>query len=419
MNLFRSVLFLFFGIIIGSIISSYTSAWDFFIKNLPQNTKNNIFTSTKIQEAQKLIQDKYYKFSEKPVLDIENGMLTALVESLWDKHSSYFPPKEAKEFIEVLSGDFEGIGAVIDEHVRGIIIRKVFQDSPAKKAWLQDGDIITKVDSESVVWLTSEEAVKKIRWPKWSTVTIEYLRWDMIDSQKVIITRDTIVIPSTSERMFTGALSDVWYIEVSYFGERTTEEFEASLKNLTASWTKAIILDLRNNGWGYLDTAVNLLSYFLPANTLAVTTKETDPTKNLPLYTHTTSITDTKIPLIMLVNNLSASATEIMAGAFQDYKRAIIVGEKTYGKWSVQEPFLMSDGSMLKITIAKWYTPKDKNIDHDGITPDILIPIFERDFASRYDRQLEYTKEIIDTLLSSNMTYDALITEIKSKDFTK
>lgn len=419
MNVFRPYIFIFLGVIIWSIFSSYASVSNFFIKNTPQKIGDDIFTSIKIQEAQKLIQEKYYKFSEKPALDIENAMLTALVESLGDKHSSYFPPKEAKEFIEVLSGDFEGIGAVIDEHIRGIIIRKVFPDSPAKKSWLQDGDIITKVDTESVVWLTSEEAVKKIRGPKASQVVIEYIRWENKDPQNVTVIRDTIVIPSTSERMFTGSLSNVGYIEVAYFGERTTEEFETSLKNLNASWAKAIVLDLRNNGWGYLDTAVNLLSYFLPDNTLTVTTKETDPTKNLPLYTHKTTSTNTEIPLIMLVNNLSASATEIMAGAFQDYKRAIIVGEKTYGKWSVQEPFLMSDGSMMKITIAKWYTPKDKNIDHDGITPDILIPIFERDFTARYDRQLEYTKEIIDRLLSSNINHDTLIEEMKSKDFTK
>lgn len=151
---FRAYIFLCLGIILGVIFSmSFTESLSYTYPDSRKTNQNSgtIFTSKKIQEAQKLIQEKYYKFSEKSAVDIENAMLTSLVESLGDKHSTYFPPQEAKEFVEVLSGDFEGIGAVIDEHPKGIIIRKVFQDSPAKKSGLQDGDIITKVDTESVV----------------------------------------------------------------------------------------------------------------------------------------------------------------------------------------------------------------------------------------------------------------------------
>jgi carboxyl-terminal processing protease len=121
----------------------------------------------------------------------------------------------------------------------------------------------------------------------------------------------------------------------------------------------------------------------------------------------------------MLVNNLSASATEIVAWALQDHKRAIIIGEQTYGKWSVQEPFVLEDGSILKLTIAKWYTPKDKNIDKNGITPDVTIPLFDRDFVARYDRQLENAKKIIDSMLSTNNSRESIIEELKKKDFTQ
>ena len=380
---------------------------------------SSLFTSQKIRSVEKTIQDKYYHFSQKSKEDIENAMIWSLVESLWDRHSSYFPPKEAKEFSEVLNGNFEGIGAVIDEHMKGIVIRKVFDTSPAKKSWLEDGDIILKVGNDSMLGMRADEAVKKIKWPKGSKVQITYIRWENAIPNTIEITRDTINIPSTQERMFTWAFLDIGYIEVAFFWERTPEEFQKSLQKITASWAKAVVLDFRNNGWWYLDAAVDILSLLLPDHTLAVTTKENDPQKTESLYTKSNIHTNTSIPIIMIINNLSASATEIVAWALQDHKRAIIIGEQSYGKWSVQEPFILKDGSILKLTIAKWYTPEDKNIDNNGITPDILIPLFDRDFTARYDRQVENAKMILNTSLSTNMGREKVIEEMKKKDFTQ
>lgn len=407
-------------LILGLWLWFMVGSWWVVIKPPMKSTSwSSIFTSEKIKNVEKTIQDEYYHFSQKPKEDIENAMITSLVESLGDKHSSYFPPKEAKEFSEVLNGNFEGIWAVIDEHIKGIIIRKVLDASPAKKAWLLDGDILLKVWNESMLGMKADDAVKKIKWPKGSKVQLTYLRWESLDPSIIEITRDTIIIPSTQERMFTWAFLDIGYIEVAFFWERTQNEFQKSFQKLTASWAKAIVLDFRNNGWGYLDAAVDILSLLLPNNTLAVTTKENDPNKTESLYTKANIYTNTSIPIVMLVNNLSASATEIVAWALQDHKRAIIIWEKTYGKWSVQEPFVLKDGSILKLTIAKWYTPQDKNIDTDGITPDILIPLFDRDFIARYDRQWENAKIIANTLLSTNNTRDTVIAEMKKKDFTQ
>lgn len=419
MNIYYKYIYisiLFWGILFGFTLGT---SWTFQKNRIENQSGSSIFTSEKISNVQKTIQDEYYHFSEKSKTDIENAMITSLVESLGDKHSSYFPPKEAKEFSEVLNGNFEGIWAVIDEHVKWIIIRKVLNASPAKKAWLQDGDIILKVWEESMLGMRADEAVKKIKWPKGSKIQLTYLRWESTIPNTIEITRDTIIIPSTQERMFTWAFLDIGYIEVAFFGERTPQEFQKSFQNLTASWAKAIVLDFRNNGWWYLDAAVDILSLLLPDHTLAVTTKENDPKKTESLYTKTNSHTNTSIPLVMIVNNLSASATEIVAWALQDHKRAIIIGEQSYWKWSVQEPFVLKDWSILKLTIAKWYTPHDKNIDKDGITPDILIPLFDRDFTARYDRQSENAKNIASTLLSTNSTRDTVIEEMKKKDFTQ
>lgn len=377
----------------------------------------DIFNSKKIEQAKKIIKDEYYHFNDKSKQEIEDGMLTSIVESLGDKHSTYFNPKDAKEFAEVLKGDFEGIGAVIDQHMKGIIIRKVFDTSPAKKAWLQDGDIIVKVGADSMVWVPTEEAVKKIRWPKWSKVLVSYVRWQS-ELKTVEITRDTILIPSVQGTILSW--STTGYIEVSFFWENTSGEFQKELKSVTKSWATSLILDFRDNGGGFLDTAVDILSYFFPENTLVVRTRQNDPKLTEELKTHKVEeILDQKIPVVMLINNLSASATEIVAWALQDYHRAVIVGEKSYGKWSVQEPFLLDDGSILKITIGRWYTPKDQNIDKNGITPDIWVPLFEADYIWRNDRQLNSAKDIIKMFEASGATYDTVVVEAKGKDYLK
>ncbi len=404
-----------FGGILGIFL--YVIYEESFIKKWEEN--NEIFSSSKIESVQNIIKDEYYHFSEKTKEEIENGMITALVESLGDKHSSYFAPKEAREFAEVLRWDFEGIGAVIDEHIRGIIIRKVFDDSPAKKSWLQSGDIILKVGTDSMLGMTAEEAVKKIRWPKWSKAQILYSRWEDNKESSIEVTRSTIIIPSTQERMLTGTLGDIGYVEVAFFGEKTPDEFAKSLQNITASGAKAVILDFRNNGGGYVDAAVDILWLLLPDDSLAVTTRENEPKNTLTLRTKESLRTNTDIPIVMLINNLSASATEIVAWALQDYERAIIIGEKSYGKGSVQLPFVLKDGSILKLTIGRWYTPKDQNIDKNGIRPDISIPLFERDFEKRYDRQLEYSKDVIKMMLEWTLKRGEIIQKMKLQDFTK
>jgi carboxyl-terminal processing protease len=403
-----------FGVLLGIFFASFIFSYDGWGWSA-QDKEEDIFSSKKVEEVKELIKANYYQFSEKSKKDIEDGLLTGLVESLWDKHSSYFNPKEAKEFEEMLTWDFEGIWAVIDEHLRGIFIRKVLGNSPAKKAWLEDGDIITKVAWESMIWVSVEDAVKKIRWPKWSEVTLTYVRDE--DENIVTIMRDKVVIPSVDGKMLSG--STVGYVEVAFFWEQTKSEFEKTITDLYRSGAKSFILDFRDNGWGFLDTAVELLSYLLPDWSLAVTTRENDKTKTRSFFTTSNPLTNTEIPIVMIINNLSASATEIVAWALQDYHRAIIIGEKSYGKWSVQDAFALDDWSLLKITIWWWYTPKDKNINKDGITPDVSIPLFDRDYRDKYDRQLEWAKIIMKEITTPNKTLTGVIEEMQSYNFTK
>ncbi len=325
-------------------------------------------------------------------------MIDALTKSLWDKHTSYFNPKDAKEFSEALSGDFEWIGAVIQEHKKGIQIMKILTGSPASRSSLLKWDIITAIDSKDTSGMLASDAVELIRGPKWTTVTLAVLSADT--KKEVKIQRDTVVVPSVDESFLTG--TTIGTIELSYFGEHTTTEFVWALQRLIDAGATGIIIDGRNNGGWYLDSAVDILSTLLADNQLVVATRGIDPSENMDYKTKKRKIQNTTIPIIMLVNNMSASATEIVAGALQDYDRALIVWEKTYGKWSVQEPFALSDGSMMKITIAKWFTPKDRGIDEKWIEPDISIALTDDDYKNIYDRQSEGARVLIQYLIDTN-----------------
>lgn len=393
-----------------SILSSFPS----FSSWIEEKIWQDIYDSKKIQEAKWMIYDEYYHFTEKTKEEVENGFISALVASLGDKHSTYFPPKDAEEFSDTLRGDFEWIWAVIDENPKWVKIQKVLENSPAEKWGLKNGDIIIKSNSISLVGLSAEDAVKKIRWPKWSTVQIIYLRWESNEEFTVDIKRDRVLIPSTRQQIFTGSIG---YLEVGYFGEHTIDEFRKSLKSLTDSGATGIILDFRNNPGWYLDSAVDILSTLISGDSIAVITRENDPKKNETLYTKTTAFTNTWVPLVFLVNGLSASASEILAGALQDYGRAIVVWEKTYGKWSVQSPFVMSDGSILKLTIWRWYTPKDRGIDGMGITPDIIISLKDEDYKNIYDRQLEWAKKLMEALIQNNGDVKSTIEQRKKDTF--
>jgi carboxyl-terminal processing protease len=357
----------------------------------------SILQSPKIQEAYVYLEQYYYGFHKKTPIEREDAMIDALTKSLGDKHTSYFNPKDAEEFSSALSGDFEWIGAVIKEHQKGIQIMKVLTGSPASKESLLKWDIITAIDTKSTLGMLSSDAVDLIRGPKWTIVTLSIISWE--EKKEVKIQRDTVVVASVDGDFLTG--TTIGYIELAFFGERTTEEFTAALGSLIDRGASGIIIDGRNNGGGYLDSAVDITSTLLPTGQLVVATRGINPAENSDYKTTKRRIQNTQIPVIMLVNNMSASATEILAWALQDYDRALIVGEKTYGKGSVQEPFVLADGSMMKITIAKWFTPKDRGIDEKWIEPDIQIDLTDDDYKNIYDRQSEGAKSLMQYLIDT------------------
>ncbi len=365
-------------------------------------------------EVYNLINSNYYSRDEIKKEDLQYGAIIWLVNSLKDKHSEFMTPKESKEFNNSLSWDFEWIWAVIEKHDFWVVVDRVIKWSPALENDVLKWDIIIEANLVKLEWMDVNEAVKNIKWPAWTNIILKILRSWESDLLTKEITRQKITIPSVETKDIEE--KDIWYISLNMFWENTTKEFNTILESFNNDKYKWIILDLRDNWWWYLQSSVEILSNFIENWKLLVTTKYKDNKLN-QWYN---SLNEWKIfdkKIVVLINWNSASASEITAWALKDYNKAILVWEKSYWKWSVQQPFDLKDGSMLKLTIAKWYTPNDINIDHEGIKPDIEVLFEKEDFEKKYDRQLEKAKEILKDFIKIENP-NVVINEYNIKNWT-
>ncbi len=339
-----------------------------------------------------IIISNYYSSDELKEKTLEYWLIDWLVKSLWDKYSEFMTPEITKEFENTLSWDFEWIWAVIEKNELWVMVDRVLKWSPALESWILKWDIIIKANNKELKDLSATEAVNFIKWQAWTKVELTILRaWekDLIIKN---VTRNKIKIPSVD----TMDLKDweIWYISLNMFWENTANEFKELLDSFNNEKIKWIIIDLRDNWGWYLQTAVEILSNFIKNKEVLVTTKYKDELLNTPYYSENSwNIFNKKI--VILINENSASASEITAWALKDYNKAILVWEKSYWKWSVQQPFDLPDWSMIKLTIAKWYTPKDYSIDHNWIEPDIKVSFLKEDYEKQFDRQLDEAKKIL------------------------
>ena len=310
------------------------------------------------------IKNKYVKQSSDETMMLY-GAIQGLVGSLGDPYSLYFPPKEADEFAKDLSGELEGIGAEIGIKETQLMVVSPLPDSPAEKSGLRPGDKILAIDTSSTAGMDVNTAVSKIRGKANTKVTLTIIRTGQTKSQDVVITRSKIIIPSV---IFSFKENNVAYLRIMQFNEDTKKLFSKYVKEIKSKPTTGIILDLRNNPGGYLDTAIDMASYWVTDGSV-VSEKGRSGINN----EHKTSGPHplSGIKTVVLVNKGSASASEIVAGALQDTKKGILLGEQTYGKGSVQDLEQFPDGSALKLTIAEWFTPNGKNINKEGIKPNI------------------------------------------------
>ena len=343
-------------------------------------------------EAWNIIHDQY---ADQPVSDVKlmQGAINGMMESLGDKHSTYMDPKTYKDASTSLAGNYEGIGAYVDLDAEYLTIISPIPGSPAEKAGLQAGDKIIKIDGVDMTGVDTEVAHQKVLGPAGSTVVLTVARKDVTDPLEFSIVRDKIVIKSATGKMLE---NNIAYIQINTFGENTTSELTSTLTELMAQNPKGLILDLRFNGGGYLQTAVEVVSQFVPKG-VVLYEKFGDGKQNQ--YDVIPGGLATDIPMVVLVNELSASASEITAGALQDYGRAKLVGVISYGKGSVQNWVPLSDDQgAVRVTIAKWFTPNDRTIEGKGLTPDVYVTMTADDYKAGRDPQLDAA---IETLLAT------------------
>lgn len=312
------------------------------------------------------------------------GAIRGLIDAIGDPYTTFLTPEEHQEFRNALQGELEGIGAELTIQEGKIVVVAPLRGSPAEHAGLLPGDIITAIDGDNTDGKSLAEAVHRIRGPKGSEVNLSLLRGTTTHS--IRITREDIHVPSVEYELKNTKGGPIASIAINQFGDDTVKEVTTSIASAKKAHAKGLILDVRYNGGGYLDGAVALASLFLQQGKVVSVKGRSDSLSHQYVTGHPT-LPD--LPIVILINQGSASAAEILAGALQDHKRATVMGTKSFGKGTVQEVIDLPEGSSLRVTTAHWLTPNGRNLAKEGITPDIVIDRTPEDINAKKDPQLD------------------------------
>lgn len=345
-------------------------------------------------EAWQIIHSQYV---DQPVDDTKlmEGAIRGMMDSLGDPHSTYMDPQTYKDANSELAGSYEGIGAIVDTSGDYLTIISTFPGSPAEKLGIQSGDQIIGLDHQDMTGISPEVVRQKVLGPAGTVLHLTILRKGQADPLEFDVTRAKITVSSASGKMLPNGIA---YVQVTTFGQNTMSELTAALKTLMAQHPKGLILDLRDNGGGYLDTAVQVVSQFQGSGTVLY---EQYGNGSKQPYAVVAGGLATKVPMVVLINEGTASAAEITAGALQDYGRAKLVGVVSYGKGSVQNWVPISnDQGAVRITIARWLTPNGRQIDKKGLTPDVYVPRTAQDRQAGRDPQLDAAVETMMDILN-------------------
>lgn len=334
-------------------------------------------------EAWNIVHDEYV---DQPVDDLAlmRGAIRGMMDALGDDHSSYMDPKTYQDANDSLSGEYEGIGAWVDTTADYLTIISPIPGSPADKAGMESGDKIIAIDGEDMTGIDAELVRQRVLGPAGSTVVLSVAREGESEPLDFSITRDKIVIKSATGEMLE---NEIGYVQITTFGDKTTPELRAALEELMAQNPRGLVIDLRNNGGGYLQTSVEVASEFIGEGVILYEQYGDGERIN---YQALKGGQATEIPLIVLINEGTASASEIVAGAIQDYGRGKLVGVTSYGKGSVQNwvPLSNNQGA-VRVTIAKWLTPNERTIHGEGLKPDVEVERTDEERRSDLDPQLD------------------------------
>jgi len=390
----KKILFGFLGFFLGVVLISIVFGTGFFIGKLqvicpvckPEEVDFSLFW-----ETWNVLKEKFYQPEKFDTQKMTEGAISGMVKSLGDPYTSFFNPQETKEFFEEAKGTFEGIGIEIDKKKEELVVIAPLEGTPAERAGIRAGDKILKIDDKETVDLSLEEAVKLIRGPKGTEVKLTISRGDWKEPKEFKISRALIKIPSLKWELKE---DDIVYLKLYQFFDRTGDDFRKSAIEILNSPAKKIILDLRNNPGGYLEVAQEISGWFLKRGDVVVI-EDFGPGKEKNEYKADGNEKFLDYPIVVLINQGSASASEILAGALRDNRNVLLIGEKSFGKGSIQELEELRGGSSLKITIANWLTPKGQLITDKGLEPDIKVEMSEEDYEQDRDPQLEKALEVI------------------------
>ena len=339
-------------------------------------------------EAWRIIEREFYGEVPSPQ-EMTYGAIRGVVETLDDPHTVFVDPVHAELLNDDLSGSFEGIGAVVEMREGQLVIVSPLKDTPAERAGLRAGDVVTAIDGQSTEGIGLFEAISRIRGRKGTTVRLTIQRPGVEEPFTLEIVRALIEIPTAEGRMLEGEIAT---LKLLSFNGRAASAVRSALQRLLAQEPKGLILDLRDNPGGLLPVAVEVASQFIDEGVILTEVgrdgvERAHPTRGGGLAT--------EIPLVVLVNRGTASAAEIVAGAIQDHERGLLIGERTFGKGSVQITHELDDGSNLRVTTARWLTPKGRQIHGEGLQPDIEVVLTDEDRMQDRDPQLERAVEVL------------------------
>ena len=371
-----------YGLLLLMLATNLFVGLQIYLLSAAADDKNDPYSNyALLAKVMEMIRSEYVDAEKVSYQDLMRGALRGMISTL-DPHSEYMEPRKFDEMKKDSEGAFGGVGIVVGVKDNFLSVVAPMEDTPGFRAGILTGDRIIKIDGKSTERISLEDAVKRLRGEPGTEVTVTILRPTNEQVRDVTLTRARIAVHTTKDlsgkREFAVGENGIGYIRLLQFGEQTSAEIDDALKKLEGQNMQSLILDLRGNPGGLLDQAVKVCEKFLPARELVVTTEGRSAAQKSS-YRATGRNPHPNYPIVILVNGGSASASEIVAGCLQDLKRAIVLGEQTFGKGSVQSILPLDSGGALRLTTAKYYTPSHKVIHEKGITPDMPVAMSEED----------------------------------------
>lgn len=398
----------FLGVLLALIGFAYFAGYQkgsvgqFFATEVPVSPQDVVFQNIKNPDATidfslfwrvwDLLKEKYVDRNSLDAKEMFYGAIDGMLAASGDPYTTFFSPKENREFQEDITGSFEGIGAEMTLEDGILTIVTPLDDSPSQKAGLLPNDRVLKIDDEATVNLAIDEAVAKIRGPRGTEVRLTIFREGDEEAREVVVERDIIVVKSVKYEM----RGKIALVRVSRFGDDTADDFQSIMATIVVERPQGMILDLRNNPGGYLEAAVAIAHHFLPSGTVVVMEENADGKKHSLVSSGAPRFD--RLPLVVLINEGSASASEILAASLKErHPATTLVGKKSFGKGSVQELISVGKDTSVKITVARWLTPNGNQIHKVGISPDVEVSASRDQEDAEKDPQLEKAIELLTT----------------------